>query len=291
MVMRAKSYASLESVLSIKGCQIYYGDNVLALDNLAENSIQLIYIDPPFNTGKEQKYTKIRASRSENGSVTGYNGQRYHTEKISEYSYHDKFDDYISFLETRIRKSYRLLKPNGSFFLHVDYREVHYCKVMMDAIFGRENFMNEIIWSYDYGARSKRKWSPKHDTILWYAVDRNDYLFNYDAVERIPYMAPSLVGAEKAQQGKTPTDVWWNSIVGTNSYERAAGGGYPTQKPLKILERIILVHSNETDTVLDFFAGSGTTGVAALKHNRKAILVDSNKAAIAAMRRRIEIGQ
>ena len=177
-----------------------------------------------------------------------------------------------------------MLKADGSFFLHVDYREVHYCKVLLDEVFGRENFVNEIIWAYDYGARSTTCWPAKHDNILWYAKDPTRYTFNYDAMDRLPYMAPGLVGAEKAARGKTPTDVWWNTIVPTNGKEKT---GYPSQKPLAILERIVRVHSNPGEVVLDFFAGSGTTGEAAAKHGRGFILVDDNPEAVRVMARRL----
>ena len=256
-----------------------HGNALIELPKL-KKPVNLIYIDPPFNTGKKVSYVRQKMTRDDAGNRTGYGGKRYSTETISKRSYEDSIDHYIDFIVNVVTQAYKVLSLSGSFFIHVDYREVHYIKVALDAIFGRANFMNEIIWSYDYGARSKTRWSCKHDTILWYAMDKNNYTFNYEAIDRIPYMAPALVGDEKAERGKTPSDVWWNSIVGTNSYERKSAQGYPTQKPMAILERIILVHSNEGDTVLDFFAGSGTTGVAALKHDRNVILIDSNKEAI-----------
>lgn len=276
--------------ISKNGCEFYLGDNLKILDDMVGSEVSLIYIDPPFNTGKYMKHNRVKAVRSSNGTV-GYGGNHYSLKQISSIGYDDKFEDYEAFLRPRIEAAYSLLAPNGSFFLHVDCRESHYCKVMMDQIFGRENFMNEIIWSYDYGARSKKKWSWKHDNILWYVKDKDDYIFNYDVIDRIPYRAPDLVGAEKAARGKTPTDVWWNSIIGTNSKEREAGGGYPTQKPLAILNRIVLVHSNEGDIVLDFFAGTGTTGVAAITNNRKAILIDNSSTALKVIKYRIRNGQ
>jgi len=263
---------------------IYLGDNLKVISQFADESFDLIYIDPPFNTGKLQSRTQIRTVRDENGDRTGFQGRRYATVKVGEMSFGDEFDDFLQFLEPRLREAHRLLKPTGSFFLHIDYREVHYCKVMLDGIMGRTSFVNEIIWSYDYGARSKSKWSAKHDNILWYAKDPQNYTFNYDAMDRIPYMAPGLVGQEKAALGKTPTDVWWNTIVPTNGKERT---GYPTQKPLGIINRIVLVHSNPGDQVLDFFAGSGTTGEAAVRNHRSAVLVDSSEEAIHVMERRL----
>ena len=274
-----------------KEISIHLGDAVDELPKIKKSSVQLIYIDPPFNTGKEMSYSKIKTTRSKNGEGhAGYQGNKYQREAVSKMSYNDKFDDYINYIMERVKLAYPLLAKNGSFFLHADYREIHYLKIEMDKLFGRDNFINEIIWSYDFGAKSKSRWSAKHDTILWYAKDQGDYIFNYEEIDRIPYLAPALAGAEKAERGKTPTDVWWNTIVGTNSKERKAGMGYPTQKPLSILERIIKVHSNPGDAVLDFFAGSGTTGVAAKKHKRNAILIDINKESIKIIKKRLGKG-
>ncbi len=263
--------------------RIYFGDNLPILQTLSSESVDLIYIDPPFNTGKKQSRTQIRTERDEQGDRVGFQGKRYQTIKIGSKGYIDLFDDYLAFLEPRMREAYRILKPEGSLYFHIDYREVHYCKILLDAIFGRESFLNEIIWAYDYGARSKRKWPAKHDNILWYAKDPNHYTFNLDAVDRIPYMAPGLVGKEKAEKGKTPTDTWWHTIVPTNGKEKT---GYPTQKPLGILRRIISASSKPNDVVLDFFAGSGTTGAVCLELNRQFILIDENPQAIEVMRSR-----
>ena len=241
---------------------IYFGDNLPILQSLPSESVDLIYIDPPFNTGKTQARTQIRTERNDNGDRTGFGGQRYETIKIGSKGYADIFDDYLAFLEPRLTEAYRLLKPTGSLYFHIDYREVHYCKILLDAIFGRECFLNEIIWAYDYGGRPKNRWPAKHDNILLYVKDPENYTFNQDAVDRIPYMAPGLVGPKKAARGKLPTDTWWHTIVATNGKEKT---GYPTQKPLGILRRILLASSNPGDTVLDFFAGSGTTGAACLE--------------------------
>lgn len=262
---------------------VYFADNLTVLGQLESSSIPLIYIDPPFNTGKKQARTQIRTQRSEEGDRVGFQGKRYATTKIGTMQYDDAFDDYYAFLEERLLEAYRLLTPNGAMYFHIDYREVHYCKVMLDQIFGRECFLNEVIWAYDYGARSKRKWPPKHDNILVYVKDPENYVFNYDDIERIPYMAPGLVGPEKASRGKTPTDTWFHTIVPTNGKERT---GYPTQKPLGILKRIIQASSNPGDVVLDFFAGSGTTGDATRKLGRHFILVDNNPEAMEVMARR-----
>lgn len=264
--------------------QIVLADNLAYLPTLAAQSFSLIYIDPPFNTGRVQQRSRIRSVASKAGTRVGFGGKTYLTEKVDSPNYQDSFEDFIAFIEPRLQQAFRLLTPNGSFFLHLDPREVHYAKVLLDQIFGRDSFMNEIIWAYDYGARSKRKWSAKHDNILWYAKDPDNYVFNYDQMDRIPYMAPDLVGAEKAARGKTPTDVWWMTIVPTNSKEKT---GYPTQKPLKLLERIVKVHSNPGERVLDFFAGSGTTGEAAARHGRNFVLVDQSPQAVQLMQQRL----
>ncbi len=264
---------------------VVYADNLEYLRSMPDGVVDLIYIDPPFNTGKTQSRESIRTVRDEkSGDRIGFQGQRYRTERIGSSEYDDSFGDYLAFLEPRLIEAHRVLKPHGSFFLHVDYREVHYCKVLLDEIFGRESFINEIVWAYDYGARSKSRWSAKHDNILWYAKDPSNFTFNYEEMDRIPYMAPGLVGAEKAARGKTPTDVWWHTIVPTSGKEKT---GYATQKPLGILERIVKVHSNPGGLVLDFFAGSGTTGEAAAKHSRRFLLVDNSAEAIRVMAKRL----
>ena len=263
---------------------IYSGDNLDVMREFEDASFDLIYIDPPFNTGRTQSRKRLKTIRDRDGDRTGFQGKRYRTIELGSSAFADLFDDYQAFLEPRLHEACRLLSPTGSFFLHIDYREVHYCKVLLDEIFGRPSFINEIIWAYDYGARSKRRWSAKHDNILWYAKDPDDYTYRYDDIDRIPYMAPGLVGAEKAARGKTPTDTWWHTIVSPNGKEK---NGYPTQKPLAILNRIVKVHSDPGNRVLDFFAGSGTTGEAAVRNGRHAVLVDDNPEAIRVMSRRL----
>jgi len=263
---------------------ILQGDNAAILPTLPAASFNLVYIDPPFNTGRAQSRERMTVTRDASGTRSGFGGHRYRASAIPSARYADVFDDYLDFLEPRVVEARRLLRDDGSFFLHLDYREVHYAKVLCDQVFGRHAFINEIIWAYDYGGRSRSRWSAKHDNILWYAVDPDNYTFNYDAIDRIPYMAPELVGAEKAARGKTPTDCWWNTIVSPTGSEKT---GYPTQKPLAVLERIVTVHSNPGDRVLDFFAGSGTTGAAAARHGRSAVLIDENPEAIAVMKRRL----
>lgn len=263
--------------------RVVFGDNLDVLALIPNESVDLIYIDPPFNTGKAQARTQLRTRKSENGDRTGFKGQRYRTEVLGTKAFPDQFSNFLGFMEPRLTEACRVLTEKGTLYLHLDYREVHYCKVLLDEIFGRENFLNEIIWAYDYGGRSKRRWPPKHDNILVYVRDNDCYTFNQDAVERIPYMAPGLVGEVKAARGKLPTDTWWHTIVSPTGKEKT---GYPTQKPLGILRRILQASSNEGDRVLDFFAGSGTTGAAAMELGRRFLLVDNNPEAIEVIRDR-----
>jgi site-specific DNA-methyltransferase (adenine-specific) len=269
--------------------RIVQGDNLEVLRGMETGSVELIYVDPPFNTGRKQSRTQMKTIRDENGDRVGFGGKRYRTELVSEPGvaeggYADCFEDFVGFLRPRIVEAHRVLTAAGSLFFHIDYREVHYCKVMLDEVFGRACFQNEIIWAYDYGARATKRWPAKHDNILWYTKDAERYTFNLEATDRIPYMAPGLVGAEKAARGKTPTDVWWHTIVSPTGKEKT---GYATQKPLGILERIVRVHSNAGDRVLDFFAGSGTTGAAAARNGREFYLIDESDEAIAVMRKRL----
>lgn len=265
--------------------KILFSDNLAVLKTLQEGCVDLIYIDPPFNTGKQQARKQIRVEKDQQGNRVGFGGNLYQTRVIGEKAYRDTYDDYLGFLEPRLQEAYRVLSPTGSLYFHIDYREVHYCKILLDEIFGRDSFINEIIWAYDFGGRSKKRWPAKHDNILFYAKDPDKYTFNWDAVERIPYMAPGLVGKEKAERGKFPTDTWWHTIVGTNSKEKT---GYPTQKPVGVLRRVISASSNPGDLVLDFFAGSGTVGEVCLALGRAFILIDNNPQAIAVMRKRFE---
>ena len=265
--------------------EIHLGDNLEVIGRMPDGHFDLIYIDPPFNTGRRQRRTQLRTELADDGDRVGWSEKRYRTTRLASRWFADAFgDDYLTFLEPRLEEAHRLLAPTGSFFLHLDFREVHYAKVVLDGIFGRASFMNEIIWAYDYGARSRTRWSPKHDNILWYAKDPAHYTFHRDATDRIAYMAPRLVGPEKVARGKTPTDTWWHTIVSPNGKEKT---GYPTQKPLGVIERIVAVHSNPGDRLLDFFAGSGTLGAAAARRGRHATLVDDNPEAVAIMRRRM----
>lgn len=262
-------------------------DNADVLPQLPDEAFQLIYLDPPFNTGRRQTRTSIRTARvaaETPGGRVGFQGRTYATVRDRVTSYDDAFSDYWSFLEPRLEQAWRLLAPTGTLYLHLDYREVHYAKVLLDALFGRDCFLNEIIWAYDYGARTTKRWPAKHDTILVYVKDPDAYYFDSTEVDREPYMAPGLVTAEKAERGKLPTDVWWHTIVSPTGREKT---GYPTQKPLGIVRRIITASSRPGDWVLDFFAGSGTTGAAASELGRRFVLIDANPDAVETMRRRL----
>jgi len=263
--------------------RVIQGDNLAVLQSIPDASIQLIYVDPPFNTGRVQSRGSSTTTRTETGNRIGFKGQRYEIVKETVLSYDDEFKDYWSFLEPRLEEAWRILNETGTLYLHLDYRESHYAKVLLDALFGRECFLNEIIWAYDYGGKAKSRWPSKHDTILVYVKNPDKYYFNNETVDREPYMAPGLVTPEKVAKGKLPTDVWWHTIVSPTGKEKT---GYPTQKPLGILRRIIQASSKEGDTVLDFFAGSGTTGHAASLLNRNFILIDQNPEAIQVMKER-----
>ncbi len=263
---------------------VVLGDNAEVLPKLPDESFQLIYIDPPFNTGRAQRRLTLKTQRSDNGDRVGFGGRRYVTAVVGEQTYQDEFDDYLGFIGPRLEETRRLLRQDGTLYFHIDYREAHYCKVLLDQIFGRRCFLNEVIWAYDYGGRPKHRWPAKHDSILVYVRNPTHYHFDRDAVERIPYMAPGLVTPEKARRGKSPTDVWWHTIVPTNGREKT---GYPSQKPEGILRRVVLASSSPGAWVLDFFAGSGTTGAVARQLGRRFVLVDDNPEAITVMQQRL----
>lgn len=256
---------------------VLQGDNLELLPRLPDGAFQMVYIDPPFNTGREQTRRTLETAPDEDGDRTGFAGRTYRTRLLAESSYRDSFDDYLAFIAPRLEEAHRLLDDTGTLYFHIDYREAHYCKLLLDEIFGREQFLNELIWAYDYGARAKRRWPAKHDTILVYVKNAKTYFFDSEEVDREPYMAPGLVTAEKAARGKLPTDVWWHTIVPTNGAEKT---GYPTQKPEGIVRRMVLASTREGDSVLDFFAGSGTLGAVAAKLNRRYTLIDSSDEAI-----------
>lgn len=265
--------------------RVIQGDNLSVLKSIADESVQLIYVDPPFNTGRVQSRGSSKTTRTETGNRIGFKGQRYEIVKETILSYDDEFKDYWGFLEPRLEEAWRILNETGTLYLHLDYREAHYAKVLLDALFGRECFLNEIIWAYDYGGKAKSRWPAKHDTILVYVKNPDKYYFNNESVDREPYMAPGLVTPEKVAKGKLPTDVWWHTIVSPTGKEKT---GYPTQKPLGILRRVIQASSKEGDLVLDFFAGSGTTGAAAAELGRSFILIDQNPESIEVIRERFK---
>ncbi len=264
--------------------QILLGENLELLVAFADESFRLIYIDPPFNTGRLQARRMLAAVQDEAGERTGFKGRRYRTELLGEASFGDRFDDYLAFLSPRLEEAHRLLDREGTLYFHIDYREAHRCKLLLDEIFGGECFLNEIIWAYDYGARAKRRWPAKHDTILVYVKDPVAYHFDSEAVDREPYMAPGLVTPEKLARGKLPTDVWWHTIVPTSGREKT---GYPAQKPEGILRRIVAASTRPGDWCLDFFAGSGTLGAVAAQLGRRYVLIDSNPEAVEIMRTRL----
>ena len=266
------------------GNLLIQGDNLTHLQSMPKESIDLIYIDPPFNTGRVQTRTNRSSRVSETGRI-GFQGKRYEQIVDSVLSYDDEFADYWGFLEPRLEEAWRVLKNTGTLYLHLDYRESHYAKVLLDALFGRDCFLNEIIWAYDYGARAKSRWPAKHDNILVYVKDPKNYYFNSTEVDREPYMAPGLVTKEKAERGKLPTDVWWHTIVSPTGKEKT---GYPTQKPEGVLRRVITASSKPGDTVMDFFAGSGTTGAVAAKLEREFVLIDQNPESIEVIKNRLE---
>jgi site-specific DNA-methyltransferase (adenine-specific) len=264
--------------------QILLGENLQLLPRFASGSFQLVYIDPPFNTGRSQARQTLRAVADAGGERTGFQGRRYRTELLARSSYRDRFEDYLAFLAPRLDQAHRLLAREGTLYFHIDYREAHHCKLLLDEIFTRECFLNEIIWAYDYGARSKRRWPAKHDTILVYVKNASAYLFDADRVDREPYMAPGLTTPEKAARGKLPTDVWWHTIVPTNGREKT---GYPTQKPEGVIRRMLQASTRPGDWCLDFFAGSGTLGAVAAQLGRRYVLIDSNPEAVSIMRARL----
>jgi site-specific DNA-methyltransferase (adenine-specific) len=270
--------------LALDRDSVLLADNLEVLTRLPSDSFQMIYLDPPFNTGQKQTRRTLETTAEAEGDRVGFGGRRYASRLLSESSYRDAFEDYLGFLEPRLREMRRVLTASGTLYFHIDYREAHYCKLLLDEIFGRECFLNEIIWAYDYGARAKRKWPAKHDTILVYVKDPAGYWFDSAEVDREPYMAPGLVTPEKAARGKLPTDVWWHTIVPTNGAEKT---GYPTQKPEGILRRMVLASTRPGEWCLDPFCGSGTLGAVAAKTGRRYVLIDESPEAVAVVRQRL----
>jgi site-specific DNA-methyltransferase (adenine-specific) len=260
------------------------GDNAPALANLPEGAFDLVYMDPPFNTGRPRTRDTVAVHADLHSPRVGFGGRTYSSRLLRTLSYEDSFADYLDFLGVRLERVRALLAPHGTLYFHIDYREAHYCKLLLDEVFGREAFLNEIIWSYDYGAKPRRRWPAKHDTILVYVRTPGAHYFNADAVEREPYMAPGLAGAEKARRGKRPTDVWFHTIVPTNGREKT---GYPTQKPEGVVRRCVAASSRPGGWCLDPFAGSGTLGAVCRALARHFVMIDSSPAALAVMRERL----
>ncbi len=271
-----------DSLAPVEG--IVHGDNLPLLRDLPDGCAQMVYADPPFNTGRTQERRTLATVAAANGDRTGFGGRRYATRLLDRSSYRDAFDDYLAFLAPRLADARRLLADHGTLYVHLDPHESHYVKVLLDRLFGRDSFLNEIVWAYDYGARTKRRWPAKHDTILVYVKDPDAYHFDSAAVDREPYMAPGLVSPEKAALGKLPTDVWWHTIVSPTGKEKT---GYPTQKPEGVLRRIVQASSRPGDWCLDPFAGSGTLGAVAAGLGRRFVLVDSSPEAVAVARKRL----
>jgi site-specific DNA-methyltransferase (adenine-specific) len=266
--------------------RILLGDNLPLLRAEPEGTVTMAYLDPPFNTGRAQTRRTLATTADAQGDRTGFGGRRYASRLLRESSYRDTFDDYLGFLEPRLREVRRLLSPEGTLYLHVDYREAHYCKLALDELFGRECFLNELIWAYDYGGKPRTRWPAKHDTILVYVKDPDRYLFDADAVDREPYMAPGLVTPEQRERGKRPSDVWWHTIVSPTGREKT---GYPTQKPEGIVRRMVQASSRPGDLCLDPFAGSGTLGAVAAKLGRRYLLMDESPEAVGVMRERLGV--
>jgi site-specific DNA-methyltransferase (adenine-specific) len=268
----------------VSGDRIILGDNMDVLPRLPDACFRLVCTDPPFNTGRAQRRTRLATVADPDGDRTGFGGRRYRTERLGEAAFDDAHEDYLGFLEPRLREAHRLLAADGTLYVHLDYREAHYVKVLLDRIFGRDCFVNELIWAYDYGAKPRRRWPAKHDTILMYSRTPDGHLFDAEAVEREPYMAPGLVTAAKRARGKLPTDTWWHTIVSPTGRERT---GYPTQKPEGIVRRMVQASTRPGDLCLDPFAGSGTLGAACRALGRRFVLIDRSADAVAVMERRL----
>ena len=279
---------SADQQLSLDDDVVIAGDNAAVLERLPAGTFDLIYVDPPFNTGRAQARSTVTTVADPSAERVGFGGRRYRSQLLQRLSYEDQFADYLGFLEPRLGRARELLAPHGTLYFHIDYREAHYCKLLLDEIFGREAFLNEIIWAYDYGAKPRRRWPAKHDTILAYVKTPGAHHFDADAVDREPYMAPGLVSPEKAARGKRPTDVWFHTIVPTNGAEKT---GYPTQKPAGVLRRLVAASSRPGGWCLDPFAGSGTLGAVCRELGRRFVLVDSNPVALEVMRERLAPGE
>lgn len=266
--------------------QLYQGDNLIIMEKLLEEGyrekLDLIYIDPPFLTNANYKGRIVVENRDAK-------------ETLEYFAYRDTwergFASYLEMIYIRLYLLRELLSPKGTIYVHLDYRAVHYVKILMDEIFGRENFLNEVIWAYKSGGTSNRYFSRKHDNILVYSKTK-DYIFNPQLEKSYnrglkPYGFKGVEEFEDEIGWYTLVklrDVWQIDMVGRTAKERV---GYDTQKPEKLLERIILTSSNEDSVVGDFFAGSGTTGIVAEKHNRRWIMVDKGGLSLTTINKRL----
>ena len=254
--------------------KIYCIDNLELMNQIDDNSIDLIYCDILYNTGKKFK------DYDDNLGTT---------------------QEAIEWYKPRLVEMYRVLKDTGSIYLHCDYRLVHYLKVEMDKVFGEDNFKNDIIWHYQAGTKSRLEIGKKHDNILYYTKS-NNYIFNdfrlpitniklYNKIDENgdKYLINGQGKKYYLKDGRASDDVWSCYLekelqLTSGSKERV---GYNTQKPKALLERIIKTSSNEGDVVVDFFCGSGTTGVVAKELSRNYILCDMNQKAVEISEKRL----
>ena len=221
----------------------------------------------------------------EDGDRTGFAGRRYRTQEVGSLAYDDAFDDYVGFLAPRLRHARRLLADHGTLYVHLDPRESHYVKVHLDTLFGRDCFLNEIVWAYDYGAKTRRRWPAKHDTILVYVKDRDAYHFDDAEVERDP-----LPGARRSWGRRRRRAASASPTRGFTPSSRPTARektGYPTQKPEGVVRRMVAASSRPGGWCLDFFAGSGTLGAVAAALGRRFVLVDCHPDAIGIASRRL----
>jgi site-specific DNA-methyltransferase (adenine-specific) len=283
--MRLLGPADLNGHLTLDDDLVVEADNLAVLPLLPDGAFDLVYIDPPFNTGRRQVHRRVETVADPDGDRSGFGGRRYRSRLLDALAYDDAYADYLAFLAPRLEHARRVLAPHGTLYFHIDYREAHYCKLLLDELFGREAFLNEIVWAYDYGGKPRDRWPAKHDTILVYVREPGAHHFDAEAVDREPYMAPGLVTPAQRERGKRATDTWWHTIVATSGSERT---GYPTQKPEGIVRRMVAASSRPGGWCLDFFAGSGTLGAVCAALGRRFVLVDSNPEAVAVMRRRLE---
>lgn len=294
--------------MSVQNRTIFEGDNLPVLRGMETASVDLIYLDPPFNSNRTYEtpigsevagatfrdpWSLDNLDQKWHNDIADQNLTLYRAIEVSEHTHSASMKAYLIMIAVRIIEMKRILKPTGSIYLHCDPTVSHYLKMIMDGIFGVENFKNEIVWHYTGGGRSKTSFSRKHDIIFFYTRSKSDHCFNVDSI-RVPYKETSgyaksgiisKVGKRYLPNPKgTPVgDVWDISII--NSKERL---GYPTQKPLVLLERIVAASSNQGDLVLDPFCGCATTCVAAENLGRHWIGIDISPKAVELVRERLK---